>query len=369
MAHYLDLVALGTVADVVPLDHCNRILVKQGLARIRAGHCRPGIQALIQVANRQPQHLVAADLGFALGPRLNAAGRLDDMSIGIQCLISRGLQQALPLAQQLDQMNQQRRQLESQMQNQALVALQQLEQPKQQTAMPTGLCIYHEQWHQGVVGILAARIKERYHRPVVAFAKADSQNLKGSARSIPGLHIRDLLATIDAQHPQLIDKFGGHAMAAGLSLKLAKLAQFKEVFNQLAKEQLSTEDLQQVIYSDGSLNSDDFSLKRAHQLIAGGPWGQHFAEPLFDDQFEILEQKVLAEKHLKLIVTVPETNQLVEAIAFNVDRDLWPNPCQQAHLVYRLNVNHYRGQQKLQLLVEALWPLAENSCKIDQSTG
>lgn len=357
MADFLDIVALGTVADVVPLDQNNRILVHNGLLRMRAGRCRPGIRALVEVANRKLEQLVASDLGFAVGPRLNAAGRLDDMSHGIECLLTDDPGIAKALALELDQLNHERKNIENGMQQQALAALNQLHlQPDQQ--MPWGLCIYKKDWHQGVIGILAARIKERFHRPVIAFAPAEKGEIKGSARSIPGFHIRDALDAVASRHPGLITKFGGHAMAAGLSLSAEKYESFRLAFDKEARRLLTLEDLTGELHSDGELDDADIDLPLARVLRDAGPWGQGFPEPLFDGEFEVLNQRLLAEKHLKLTLGFPASKRVVDAIAFNVDLTKWPNPkVQRVKLAYRLEVNAFRGVENPQLMVEHLQAL------------
>jgi single-stranded-DNA-specific exonuclease len=359
MADYLDLVALGTVADVVPLDQNNRIMVEQGLRRIRAGRTRPGIKRLSEVANRRMDCLVSADLGFALGPRLNAAGRLDDMSLGIECLVSDSDAQAREIAKQLDELNRDRRSIESGMQKEAMALMQQMEKQNKQ-AIPTGLCLYNPQWHQGVIGILASRIKDYYHRPVIAFAQSDNGEIKGSARSIPGFHIRDALDSIAARHPQLLEKFGGHAMAAGLTLRERDLQAFSDAFEEEASNQLSEQDLAGEIITDGELSAEDLSLDTAIELQNSGPWGQHFAEPLFDGVFQVRQQRLVGEKHLKLVLAVGEQSQEhIDAIAFNVDTDIWPAPGIKAiHAVYRLEINRWGGKQSVQLLIEHVLPLA-----------
>ncbi len=360
MASFLDLVALGTVADVVPLDHNNRILVHQGLQRIRAGQARPGILALLEVAGRPRPRLVASDLGFAVGPRLNAAGRLDDMSLGIQCLLCESPELAREMASELDDLNRERRAIESSMQAEALKRLQQLDQLGDQ-ALPWGMCLYDNSWHQGVIGILASRIKDRFHRPVIAFADASDTEIKGSARSIPGLHIRDTLDAVAARHPGLLTKFGGHAMAAGLSLDKARYQDFARAFDDAVRLQLDESDLQAAVLSDGELAADEFALPIAEQLRNGGPWGQHFPEPVFDGEFYLMQQRIVGEKHLKLLLSLDaQGQQLVDAIAFNIDLQQWPNPvAQKARLAYRLDVNEYRGRQSLQLMVEYMEALPE----------
>lgn len=359
LAQLLDLVALGTVADVVSLDANNRILVAQGLKRIRAGKTRFGIQALIEIAGRSQQRLVASDFGFALGPRINAAGRLDDMSYGINCLLAQDLMTARAMAQELDALNKARREIEQGMQLEAENIFNQLK--LSQTQMPSAIALYQADWHQGVIGIVAGRLKEKYHRPSIVFALAkddsslddDDIEIKGSARSIPCLHIRDLLEHISSQNPDLILKFGGHAMAAGLSIKLKDFAQFQHCFIETASEWLSSEDLHCTLLSDGEIPATEMNLNFAEELRLAGPWGQNFLEPLFDDEFELIQQRIVGEKHLKLVVQ--KNQQLFDAIAFNVDIKAWPNSnAKKVHLAYRLDVNEFRGKRNLQLMVEHL---------------
>ncbi|MCP8898010.1 single-stranded-DNA-specific exonuclease RecJ [Gilvimarinus xylanilyticus] len=358
MAQFLDLVALGTVADVVPLDDNNRILVEQGIRRIRAGVARPGILALLQVSGRSRERLVASDLGFALGPRLNAAGRLDDMSIGIRCLLSTHEDEALALAAELDNFNRDRKAIESGMQREALAMLDKLS-VDESSDLPWGLCLYDATWHQGVIGILASRIKDRLHRPVIVFADSDEGQIKGSARSIPGLHIRDALDAVAARHPELLQKFGGHAMAAGMSIRTEDYQAFSEAFDAQVKRQLQPDDLQAVVQSDGELQDEEFDLSLARQLREAGPWGQHFPEPLFDGEFYLVQQRIVGEKHLKLVLARDEQKQnLVDAIAFNVDVKLWPNEhAEKIRAAFKLDVNEFRGRESLQLMVDYLEPL------------
>ena len=356
LAGLLDLVALGTVADVVPLDHNNRILVQQGLARIRAGRCRPGILALVEVAGRNPARLVAADLGFAIGPRLNAAGRLDDMSIGIDCLLAEDTGRARELAAQLDALNRERREIEADMKEDALRAIDALRLDV--TDLPYGLCLYDPGWHQGVIGILASRIKERFHRPVVAFADAGDGELKGSARSVPGLHIRDVLDAVAATHPGLLSKFGGHAMAAGMTLEAARLEDFRAAFDAEVRRELNGRPLDDHLDSDGELAADEFSLEVAELLRNAGPWGQGFPEPLFDGLFEVVSSRVVGERHLKFSVRPPDSRRVLDAIAFNQGGHHPLAAGARLRLAYRLDVNEYRGVRSLQLVVEYLEPLA-----------
>ncbi|MFC3679516.1 single-stranded-DNA-specific exonuclease RecJ [Bacterioplanoides pacificum] len=354
MAQLLDLVALATVADVVPLDYNNRILVEQGLRRIRAGQVQPGIDALLRVAGKAPERVVSSDFGFALGPRLNAAGRLDDMSLGIECLLSDDSRLALSMAHELDELNRSRREIEQGMQQQAMTYVQQFQAADN---LPTGLCLYQADWHQGVIGILASRIKDKVHRPVIAFA-ADEQNageLKGSARSISGLHMRDALDEVDKRSPGLIKKFGGHAMAAGLTLNAGCYQQFAEVFDQVCRRQLNDEQLQQVIETDGELEPAEFTLALARELKWAGPWGQAFPEPVFSGRFRLVQQRIVGERHLKLVLQPVSSELLLDGIYFNIDPACWPN--HQTELVsaaFQLEVNEFRGQQNVQLLIRHL---------------
>lgn len=356
MAQFLDLVALGTVADVVPLDANNRLLVHQGLARIRAGKTRPGIEALIAVASRNQQNLQATDLGFALGPRINAAGRLDDITHGIECLLADDAERAKNLAYELDSLNRERKEIELGMRQEAMAALERIHLSENES-LPTGICLYDPTWHQGVIGILASRIKERFHRPVIIFAEASETEMKGSARSIPGFHIRDALDAVAARHPGLLSKFGGHAMAAGMSLDKDKFAEFAAAFDEEAQRHLSADDLHQVVLSDGELTPKELTLKSAYQIQNFGPWGQAFPEPVFDGYFELIEQRIVGGHHLKMVFGVKGTNQIVDGIAFNIDTDQWPNKTiSQVHVAYKLDVNEFRGRKSLQLMVEHLQP-------------
>jgi single-stranded-DNA-specific exonuclease len=351
LADLLDLVALGTVADVVPLDHVNRILVHQGLQRIRSGRCRAGIEALLQAARRNGREAVAADMGFAVGPRLNAAGRLDDMSLGIACLLTDNREEAVDAALRLERLNRERREIESEMQTQALGVVEEIIRDRSGT-QPFALCLYRPDWHQGVIGILAARLRERFHCPVIAFAPAEPGVVKGSARSISGLHIRDLLDSIAACHPELLDKFGGHAMAAGLSLQENDLEAFREVFDREVRKHVSEEDLRGVIHSDGILGTDDFTLELAQEIRDGGPWGQGFPEPLFDGIFTLVNGRIVGEKHLKMVLTPGKGERFLDAIAFNQREQGLPAAGEQIHVAYRLDVNEYQGRKSLQLIVE-----------------
>ncbi|MGJ8679868.1 single-stranded-DNA-specific exonuclease RecJ [Paraglaciecola sp.] len=352
LADFLDLVALGTVADVVPLDENNRILVHQGLQRIRSDKCRPGIQAMLEVAGRDKSRLVASDLGFVVGPRLNAAGRLDDMAMGIECLLTDQASRARQIAVQLDGLNQERREIESSMQQEAVKALESLN--IESSKLPFGLVLYQADYHQGVIGILAGRIKDKYYRPTIAFAHQDDDTLKGSARSIPGLHIRDLLEELNNRYPDIIGKFGGHAMAAGLSLPAKNLAAFEQTFNQIAQEYLKDKPLAGELITDGELQTADFSLAFAQTLKNAGPWGQGFPEPQFDGEFELVDQKLVGSKHLKMVLK-HASGLLIDGIAFNVDLQVWPNlDCKWVNLAYKLDINEFRGRTSLQLMVEGI---------------
>lgn len=355
---WLDLVALGTISDLVPLDRNNRILVSQGLKRIRAGRCRPGILALAEVSRRSPEKLVASDIGFAVGPRLNAAGRLDDMSLGIECLLSESLDKARAMAVELDRLNQTRRELEREMKQQAEAFLQQAEVRGDQ-GLPLGLCLFDERWHQGVTGILASRIKDRYHRPVIAFADAGQGILKGSARSIPGLHIRDLLDLIASRNPQLISRFGGHAMAAGLSLERSAYESFRQCFETTLAEWLDPAQLEGVILTDGELGVDELNLELAQLIREAGPWGQGFPEPLFEGCFEVLQQRVVGESHLQLVLGHGGTGGCVDAIAFSQPR--LAEEVRRVQVTYRLNVNDFRNRLSVQLIVEMIQSLPETT--------
>jgi single-stranded-DNA-specific exonuclease len=363
-AELLDLVALGTVADVVPFDANNRILVAHGLARIRAGRCVPGITALLEVARRAAATLVASDLGFAVAPRLNAAGRLTDMSIGIRCLLSDNPADARAGAQELDALNTERRQIEARMQSEALAAIRVLRDPGSGVTR-AGVCLFDAAWHQGVVGLVASRIKERLRRPVIAFARIDASTLRGSARSIPGIHVRDLLDSIAARDPLLIQKFGGHAMAAGVTLESARLDQFASAFDAACGGALARLGSPDVIETDGELGWQELALPLAAALRAGGPWGPGFPEPLFDGVFQIQSARLVGERHLKLGLCAPEGRGHFDAIAFNFsdgdgdgdgDARSVRLPSGAARLVYRLDSNEYLGERRLQFVIEHLLP-------------
>jgi single-stranded-DNA-specific exonuclease len=354
VADLLDLVALGTVADLVPLDLNNRVLVQQGLRRIRAGRCCAGVLALLETSNRVPATALASDLGYQVGPRLNAAGRLDDMTVGIQCLLTDNIAEARLLAARLAQLNQDRRELELQMQQDAMLAI--ADMRAEDPALPLGLCLFDETWHQGVVGLVAARVKDRVHRPVIALARADASTLKGSARSVDGVHIRDVLDAVTVRHPGLVDKFGGHAMAAGLTLRAASLDAFRVAFDAEVRRWMTVEDAIGVVHSDGPLSGRERTIQVARLLQSGGPWGQAFPEPVFDDCFQVRATRVVGERHLRLDLQ-DRDGGLCEAIAFrHFDDADAPQVLTGARveLAYRLDVNQYNGLEKVQLVVEYL---------------
>ena len=349
MAQLLDLVALATVADVVALDHNNRILVEQGLRRIRAGFACAGILALLQVAGRESSRIIAADFGFAIGPRLNAAGRLDDMSLGIECLLTDDPLRALELARTLDEMNRDRRDIEQGMQQEAMTFLQDFNDTG---GLPTGVCLFHPQWHQGVIGILASRIKEKVHRPVIAMAADEQGMLKGSARSIAGLHMRDALDEVHKRAPHLMKKFGGHAMAAGLTLNDGCFDEFARLFDDVCRLHLSEAQLSQQIETDGGLSAADISMELANQLRWAGPWGQAFPEPVFHGDFRLLQQRIVGERHLKVVLQPVDSDVAVDGIWFNCDLTQWPDESRpQVRCAYQLDVNEFRGRQSVQLMI------------------
>lgn len=354
LADCLDLVALGTVADVVMLDQNNRILVQQGLRRIRAYKCCAGINALLQMSNCTQENVTTNNLSYLISPRLNAAGRLDDMSLGVACLLAKNKYEAREHVKKLNALNNQRRSIDKKMQQEALAELENYKF-KENMDLPVGLCLLNEKWHQGVLGILASRIKERLHRPVIVFSLDEEERLKGSARSIPGLHIRDILDEIARLHPDLLVKFGGHAQAAGLTIMPANFSKFAKVFDEVIRQHLTADNLQNKLSSDGELCSDDFSLELAQTLSFAGPWGQGFTEPLFDNKFKILQQQVVGGSHLRLILELD--GKRLQGIAFNVDPEKWPNhACEYLHAAYRLNINEYLGTPNLQLVVQHLEP-------------
>jgi len=356
----LDLVALGTVADVVTLDQNNRILVEQGLRRMRSGNACEGIKALFHIAKRNINNAVSTDLGFACGPRLNAAGRLDDMSLGIECLLTDDAVKAMELASVLDDLNIERRAIENEMKAEAMVLLKELDDDKLKGELPSVLCLYKDTWHQGVIGILAARVRERYNRPTIIFAPADTvtgnneenTEIKGSARSIPTIHIRDILDEVAASYPGLLEKFGGHAMAAGLTLDLARLDEFTQAICRVVDNYVNEETFLELYHSDGDLQTQDFSLESANALRFAAPWGQNFPTPSFDNYFIIVNKRILKDRHLKLLLRPKGFERTVSAIFFNAELDCWPDEGAEVHLLYRLEVNEFRGDCALQLMIE-----------------
>lgn len=353
LAQLLDLVALGTVADVVPLDDVNRILVQQGIQRIRSGHVRPGIRALMEVAKRTAADLVSSDFAFAIAPRLNAAGRLDDMAIGIECLLSDNYSHAFRLAAALDNLNHERKAIETSMQTEAFNLLSSI----QFTSLPSAIALFQADWHQGVIGILAGRLKERYHRPVAIFARDEDGILKGSCRSIKGIHIRDVLERIACCHPHMIIKFGGHAMAAGLSLDETQFDKFEREFKRVVDEMAGKDIFENQCLSDGALDAKDYTLEVAQLLKSAMPWGQAFEQPVFDDEFMVVQEKCLHDKHLKLVLQHPQGG-LFDGIWFNYNPDIWQagSNCQSAHVAFTLDINEFRGKKSVQLLIEVAIP-------------
>ncbi len=361
LAQYLDLVALGTVADVVRLDSNNRILVQQGLQRMRQGRCCAGIQALLQVARRNPQQISTYDLGFMLGPRLNAAGRLDDMSLGIECLTTDDADYAVQCAKQLDELNRQRREIESTMQESALVQLEnKLPMQQAQIDQTSSICLFDTDWHQGVIGILASRIKDKYHRPVIIFAAGNAHELKGSGRSIPGFHLRDALDWVAKQHPGLIHKFGGHAAAAGLTIAAEQFDRFCAAFEHVAQAWLTPADLTRVIETDGDLNDPDINLELA-EFLERQVWGQGFPQPTFSGQFLVESQRIVGEKHLKLklrkLNDAPSAPNRHSNLSYDGILFFYSDPLpDRIDAVYRLQINEYNGKTTLQFLLEHWFP-------------
>ncbi len=352
MACFLDLVALGTVADVVPLDDNNRILIEYGLQRIRANKACSGINALLTIAGKSIEGCSSQDFGFIIGPRLNAAGRLDDMSIGIECLLCDNYEQAFKYAATLNQINIQRREIEGDMLEQATGLLEkQINNLDSSAVLPKAMALYDEQWHQGVVGLLASRIKEKYHRPVIAFADSGNGEIKGSGRSISGLHMRDALDAISKKHSNLIEKFGGHAMAAGLTIQQKNFTPFQQAFSEQVESMLQPQDLENICETDGPVDESFMTMETSELFKFASPWGQLFPEPVFDDVFKISNWKIVGEKHLKMDLVKEETGAYYAAIAFNkTDKDL-PSGDDNIRIVFRLDVNEFRGKRSLQLIV------------------
>ncbi|HIQ16359.1 MAG TPA: single-stranded-DNA-specific exonuclease RecJ [Leucothrix sp.] len=361
LTELLDLVALGTVADVVTLDQNNRILVEQGLRRMRSGKACEGIQALFRIAKRNISNAVSADLGFACGPRLNAAGRLDDMSLGIECLLTDDPVNAMDYASALDDLNVERRAIEENMKAEAMSILKELDNDQLSGDLPPVLCLYKNTWHQGVIGILAARVRERYNRPTIIFAPADASDvekadsdIKGSARSIPTIHIRDILDEVASSYPGLLEKFGGHAMAAGLTLEKPRLDEFTQAVCNIVNNYVKEETFLEVCHSDGTLQAQDFDLKCANELRFAAPWGQNFPTPTFDNHFTIVAKRIIKGRHLKLSIRPKGFECTVSAIFFNAELDCWPDEGAEVHLLYKLDVNEFRGDFSLQLMIEKL---------------
>ena len=359
-ADLLDLVALGTVADVVPLDRNNRILVVQGLRRIRAGRCVPGLAALLEVAGRPLDGVTAQDLGFQVGPRLNAAGRLEDMTLGIECLLTAERAEARRLAARLAELNAERRDIEARMQGEALAQVDALV-ARLEGSLPAGLCLHDEGWHQGVIGLVASRVKERVHRPVIAFAPAEPGWVKGSARSVPGLHVRDVLDAVAAHHPGLLEKFGGHAMAAGMTLRADRLPEFSAAFAEEVARAAGDDVLSGDLHTDGPLEAGEFNADTAIALRQGGPWGAGFAEPVFDGTFGVIDTRVVGNRHLKLRLRA-SSGEVADAIAFrHLDDPRAPalRPQDSVVLAYRTALDEYGGGRRLQLVAEWLAPASE----------
>ena len=355
LANFLDLVALGTIADLVPLDKNNRTMVAHGLKLIKNNKSKPGIYALLNQAGRQLSKLTSSDLSFAVAPRLNAAGRLTDMSLGIECLLTDDEDDAIKIAGKLNRLNIERRKIQDNMQEEALA---ELEKYLQDTSgeIPYGICIYDKDWHQGVVGILASKIKEKFNRPVIVFAKENEGVLKGSARSIAGLHIKDVFDEIATLHPELIITFGGHAMAAGLTIKESEYSNFSNIFNKYANQYISSDRLEDAYLTDGELSDEDFTVPLAQAIQDAGPWGQSFPEPTFAGQFKILDKRVVGENHLKLKLQSRDNSATLDAIAFNMTDTNWPPETQQIVSTYRLGINDFQGNTQVQLFLEHIEP-------------
>jgi single-stranded-DNA-specific exonuclease len=355
LAMYMDIVALGTVADVVPLDYNNRIMVSYGLDLIRSGRGIAGIRALLQVAGKDYRNTVTSDLGYAAGPRLNAAGRLTDMSLGIECLLA-GEDDCYEMASQLDKLNSDRRSIQDEMQQQAMQAVTGLQVDSGDENLH-GLCLYNANWHQGVIGIVASKIKDKVQRPVIAFARDDEGVLKGSARSVKGIHIRDVIDRVATQEPGMIITFGGHAMAAGMTLIENTYEKFSKLFNLEIKRHIDLFGINSDIYSDGVLNAEHINMEVAELIRSAGPWGQGFPEPVFEGIFEVVDKRIVGENHLKLKIKSSDQEKMIDAIAFNTTHRGWPKDTTGISVVYRLDINEYMGRRSPQLIVEYLEPL------------
>ena len=357
IASLLDLVALGTIADVVKLDHNNRILVHQGINRIRSGYCCSGIKALLHIARKDPVSFTSTDLAYYIAPRLNAAGRMDNMSLSVELLLCDDYDSALKQASDLDMLNNDRKLIEQTMYKEALSYIQKLEQ--QQSSFPNLLVVYHPEWHQGIIGILSARLKDKHYRPVICFASTEEGILKGSGRSIAGIHLRDLLDELDQNHPDLLVSFGGHAMAVGLSIRENDLERFRKHFETLIDKRFNANTLEQIIETDGEIDSQDFNYAMAKQLKESGPWGEGFTEPTFDGDFIVHQQRLFAEKHLRLVLEPKNGGPIIEGVCFNVNLTQWPdNTIKNVKIVYQLDVDDFRGNQTAKLMIRHIWPIA-----------
>jgi len=358
LASYLDLVALGSVADMVPLDRNNRIMVSQGLSRIQSGRCNTGIRALLYVSGRNKSRIQATDLGFSVAPRLNAAGRLTDMSLGIECLLTDEDDKAIRMAKELDKLNKERRKIQADMQEQALIILDEFTDDAIDD-LPAGLCLFNPDWHSGIVGIVAGKIKEKIHRPVIVFAREQGNIIKGSARSIPGIHIKDVLDMIATETPELIKAFGGHAMAAGLTLEENKLEDFKIAFQKAVMEFSDEESLTQHQLTDGELDEELLTMSFTMLIQNSGPWGQSFPEPCFEGEFNVVNKRIVGGNHLKLDLRRQDSANVINAIAFNITDETWPDNIERVQTAYRLDINEFRGVQSLQLILDVCQPSGE----------
>ena len=357
ITNLLDLVALGTIADVVKLDRNNRILVHQGISRIRAGYCCEGIKALLDISRRDPLALTSTDLAYYIAPRLNAAGRMDSMSLSVELLLCEDYDSAIKQATDLDTLNHDRKLIEQTMYQEALSYIEQVEQKN--STFPNALVVHHPQWHQGIIGIVSARLKDKHYRPVICFASTEDGLLKGSGRSIEGIHLRDILDKLNERYPDILVSFGGHAMAAGLSIQEKDLDQFSAHFEALITEQLDLDVLEQIIETDGEIDNQDFNYSIAKQLKESGPWGEGFTEPTFDGDFIVHQQRLFAEKHLKLVLEPKNGGPIIEGICFNVNLTQWPdNTIKIVKIVYQLDVNDFRGNQAVKLMIRHIWPIA-----------
>ncbi|OTQ35297.1 single-stranded-DNA-specific exonuclease RecJ [Gilliamella apis] len=357
ITNLLDLVALGTIADVVKLDRNNRILVHQGISRIRAGYCCEGIKALLDISRRDPLTLTSTDLAYYIAPRLNAAGRMDSMSLSVELLLCEDYDSAIKPATDLDTLNHDRKLIEQTMYQEALSYIEQVEQKN--STFPNALVVHHPQWHQGIIGIVSARLKDKHYRPVICFASTEDGLLKGSGRSIEGIHLRDILDKLNERYPDILVSFGGHAMAAGLSIQEKDLDQFSAHFEALITEQLNLDVLEQIIETDGEIDNQDFNYAIAKQLKESGPWGEGFTEPTFDGDFIVHQQRLFAEKHLKLVLEPKNGGPIIEGICFNVNLTQWPdNTIKIVKIVYQLDVNDFHGNQAVKLMIRHIWPIA-----------